>query len=76
MSPDKIKKAVVWLKGNTETFGKPADEKGKWGAWGQMNVNAECKEGPFFPGRWWFVYFGANFLKEGILSFPLCGPML
>lgn len=29
MSPDKIKKAVVWLKGNTETFGKPADEKGK-----------------------------------------------
>lgn len=28
---------------------------------------AEWKEGPFFPVRWWFVYFGANFLKEGIL---------
>jgi len=28
---------------------------------------AEWKEGPFFPVHWWFVYFGANFLKEGIL---------
>lgn len=40
---------MVWLKSNTETFGKPSDKKGKRGAWGQMNVNGWVERGSILP---------------------------